>query len=145
MERTTPFVIKNLVHSVPMFQRFLDRGENFVFCPAGACWIELENRKLEHNKTKLVSIIASAKKKVKDHFKRHELIEKHKDRNILVLCKRLEQIQLLLKILKDKGENVDYMDGEKLTFDNSLKLLFFAIVESTFLGLRPFVIELTIF
>lgn len=59
-------------------KHLLDKGENYVFCPAGACWIELENRKIEHNKSKLVSIIASGKRKVTDHFKRHELINKHK-------------------------------------------------------------------
>lgn len=57
----------------------LDKGENYVFCPTGGCWIEPENRKIEHNKTKLVSIIVSRKKVVPDHVRRHELIEKHKN------------------------------------------------------------------
>jgi superfamily II DNA or RNA helicase len=48
---------------------------------------------------------------------------KHRDRNILILCKRLEQIRWLYEHLKEKGDSVDYVDGEKLTFDRSVRVL----------------------
>lgn len=54
----------------------LDRGENFIFYPFGGCWVEESNRKITHNKTKLVSIIASNKTSLPGHKKRHELINK---------------------------------------------------------------------
>lgn len=57
----------------------LDKGENYVYYPFGGCWIEVDNRKVDHKKTKLVSIITSGKRNVPDHFKRHEIITKHKD------------------------------------------------------------------
>lgn len=59
-------------------KKLLDRGENFIFFPFGGCWIEEENRKF-HPKTKIVSIVASGKRNVPDHLKRHTLIERHKD------------------------------------------------------------------
>ena len=52
-----------------------------------------------------------------------ELVKKHSDRNILVLCKRLDQIQVILEKLRKNGEKVDYMDGEKLSFDKSVRVL----------------------
>jgi len=60
-------------------KKLLDKGENFIYYPFGGCWIEVENRKVDHKKTKLVSIIASGKRNVPDHFKRHEIIAKHGD------------------------------------------------------------------
>jgi len=58
-------------------KQLLDKGENFIYYPFGGCWIELENRKVDHQKTKLVSIITSGKRNVPDHYKRHEIIQKH--------------------------------------------------------------------
>ena len=58
-------------------KKLLDKGENFIYYPFGGCWIEEENRKVEHDKNKLVSIIASGKKNVVDHYKRHEIIARH--------------------------------------------------------------------
>ncbi len=57
-------------------KKLLDKGENFVFFPFGGCWVEESNRKITHNKTKLVSIIASNKAHLPGHKKRHELISK---------------------------------------------------------------------
>ena len=56
-------------------KKLLDKGENFIYYPFGGCWVELENRKF-HDKTKIVSIIASGKRNVPDHLKRHELIQR---------------------------------------------------------------------
>jgi len=68
----------HLYDYVLTFEKFLlDRGENFIYYPYGGCWIEHENRTINHDKTNLVSIIASGKRKVADHFKRHEIIAKH--------------------------------------------------------------------
>ena len=53
----------------------LDKGDNFIYYPFGGCWIEPENRKF-HDKTKIISIIASGKRNVPDHLKRHELIQR---------------------------------------------------------------------
>jgi superfamily II DNA or RNA helicase len=50
------------------------------------------------------------------------VVNQFKDRNILILCKRLEQIQYLYSKLKDI-DSVDYVDGEKLTFDKSVRIL----------------------
>lgn len=58
-------------------KKLLDKGENFIYYPFGGCWIEEENRKVDHHKSKLVSIIASGKKNVVDHYKRHEIIARH--------------------------------------------------------------------
>jgi len=57
----------------------LSLGQNFVFYPHCGCWIEEENRRTDHEKTKVVSIITSNKRNVPGHLLRHELITKHKD------------------------------------------------------------------
>jgi len=58
----------------------LDRGENFIFAPGCGCWIEVNSRKVDYKKTKLVSIITSEKNKEgTDHYKRHEIIKKYSD------------------------------------------------------------------
>jgi hypothetical protein len=62
----------------------LARGENFVFYPHCGCWIEEENRKVEHDKTRLVSMITSHKRNVPSHLLRHELIQRFGD-NIEVM------------------------------------------------------------
>jgi len=68
----------HLYDYVLTFEKFLlDRGENFIFYPFGGCWIESENRTINHEKSNLVSIIASGKRKVSDHLKRHAIIEKY--------------------------------------------------------------------
>jgi hypothetical protein len=58
----------------------LDIGEKFMFYPSRGCWIEVDFRKVEHKKTKLVSIITSGKNREGTaHYKRHEIIEKYGD------------------------------------------------------------------
>jgi hypothetical protein len=72
---------------------------NSIFHPFGGCWVESENRK-KHDKTKLISIVASAKKQVPDHFKRHEIISKHQ--NIIdVYGRGYTQIESITTGLKD--------------------------------------------
>jgi len=60
-------------------KKLLERGENFIFIPHGGGWILHDNRKL-NVKTKNVSIVVSGKKNVPDHYKRHELISRFKDK-----------------------------------------------------------------
>jgi len=60
-------------------KKLLDAGDKFIYYPFGGCWIEVENRRTNHDKNKLVSIIASGKKNVVDHHKRHEIISRHSD------------------------------------------------------------------
>ena len=45
----------------------LDAGDKFIYYPFGGCWIEVENRRTNHDKSKLVSMITSGKKNVADH------------------------------------------------------------------------------
>ena len=59
----------------------LDIGEKFLFYPLCGNWIEQTSRKIEHEKTKLVSIITSDKNRDgTDHWKRHEIIKKYGDK-----------------------------------------------------------------
>lgn len=57
----------------------LDLGQNFKFIPFGGCWIEDSDKKI-HDKSKLVSIIASHKKQLAGHKLRHHIISNNKDR-----------------------------------------------------------------
>ena len=50
----------------------LDLGKNFRFIPSGGCWIESDKQQI-HNKTKLVSIIASFKSKT--HYRNLTIAE----------------------------------------------------------------------
>ena len=54
----------------------LDLGKNFRFIPSGGCWIESDKQQI-HNKTKLVSIIASFKKQLEGHKLRHDVISNY--------------------------------------------------------------------
>tara|TARA_R100001377_G_C3184291_1_gene107910 strand:+ start:85 stop:933 length:849 start_codon:yes stop_codon:yes gene_type:complete len=60
-------------------KQLLYLGDKYIFYPHCGNWIEHENRKTTHAKTKLVSMITSAKRNVADHNKRHELIKRHSD------------------------------------------------------------------
>ncbi len=53
---------KVLTHS----KELLDRGENFIFCPTGGCWIKPNDQKI-YDKSKLISIIASSKRMTHGH------------------------------------------------------------------------------
>lgn len=56
-----------------------------------------------------------------------DIIEKHKDRHFLVLCKRIEHAQYLLDKLKEMGERVDSMIGSGNTFDKNARVLIVTI------------------
>ena len=101
-------------------KKLLDRGENFIYYPFGGCWIDKKDRTIEHEKTKLVSIVASAKKNVPDHLKRHEIISKHKD-IIDVMGRGYKPLDKIVDGLKDymfnfsmENQTRDYHFSEKI-------------------------------
>jgi len=55
----------------------LDLGQNFRFLPSGGCWIKDSDQKV-HNKSKLVSIIASFKRQLPGHKLRHDVISRYR-------------------------------------------------------------------
>jgi|TARA_R110000782_G_scaffold37676_2_gene88987 hypothetical protein len=98
----------------------LDKGENFVFFPFGGCWIESENRRVDHTKTELVSIIASGKRNVPAHLLRHQIVERHSD-IIDVMGRGYKTIEPISVGLKDymfhiamENQNRDYHFSEKI-------------------------------
>lgn len=98
----------------------LNLGGNFIYYPHCGNWIEEENRKPNHIKTKLVSIITSAKRNVSDHLKRHELISRHSDK-IDVMGRGYTPIEPISKGLKDymfhiamENQVKDYYFTEKI-------------------------------
>lgn len=52
-----------------------------------------------------------------------KIIREFKDRNFLVLCKRVEQATYLYSKLKDEGEHVDNLIGSKQEFDTNCRVL----------------------
>lgn len=99
-------------------KEFLDRNENFIFCPVGGCWINPSDQKI-YKKSKNISIIASNKKMTYGHRLRHEIINKFK--NIDVFGRAYNPIQSKLVGLKDyrysivvENTKVDYYFTEKL-------------------------------
>jgi len=48
---------------------------------------------------------------------------RHADRNILVLCKRIQQIDTLLQGLRDKGQSVTCMKDNDVSFDKEARIL----------------------
>jgi superfamily II DNA or RNA helicase len=52
-----------------------------------------------------------------------KIIQEFKDRNFLVLCKRVEQSTYLFKKLKDLGEYTDNLIGTKQDFDRNCRIL----------------------
>jgi superfamily II DNA or RNA helicase len=52
-----------------------------------------------------------------------KIIREFKDRNFLVLCKRVEQATYLYNKLKELGEHVDNLIGSKQEFDTSCRVL----------------------
>jgi hypothetical protein len=57
----------------------LEKCENAVLFPFGDCWVPLEDQKI-YDKTKLLSIIASAKRNLLGHQLRHTVIEEIGDK-----------------------------------------------------------------
>lgn len=74
---------------------------NSIYYPFGGCWIHEEDRKV-HQKTKLISIIASDKKQTEGHKLRHEIIEKYASiYGIDVFGRGYKPIDNKLEALKD--------------------------------------------
>jgi len=99
-------------------KKLLDRGENFIFNPTGGCWIKPEDQKI-YDKTKLVSIISSAKKQTFGHNLRHQVIYNMKELDIY--GRGYNPIEYKLEALKDYMFSVtienckeDYYFTEKL-------------------------------
>ena len=62
-------------------KELLDMGEKFIFYAQASSWVEVNSRKVDHKKTKLVSIIVSDKNKEgTDHWKRHEIVKRYGDK-----------------------------------------------------------------
>ena len=101
-------------------KKLLDKGENFIYYPFGGCWIEPENRKF-HNKTKIVSIIASGKRNVPDHLKRHELIQRWGD-VIDVMGRGYNPIDSITDGLKDYAFHIA-MENQRRDLHFSEKLI----------------------
>ena len=100
-------------------KELLDKGENYMFCPTGGCWIKPEDQKI-YEKKKLVSIIASAKRMTQGHMLRHQSIQMFKGK-IDVYGRGYNPIEYKLDGLKDYAfsltiENTqkDYYFTEKL-------------------------------
>lgn len=100
-------------------KNLLDRGENFIFCPTGGCWIKPEDQKI-YNKSKLLSIIASPKRITHGQRLRHQIIDKYKNK-IDLYGRGYNPIDYKLEALKDymfsitiENTNKDYYFTEKL-------------------------------
>tara|TARA_R110001592_G_scaffold244259_1_gene505647 strand:- start:921 stop:1766 length:846 start_codon:yes stop_codon:yes gene_type:complete len=101
-------------------KQLIEQGKNFIYYALGGCWIEVENRRTDHIKSKLVSMITSGKKNVSDHFKRHEIIAQHRD-VIDVMGRGYKTIEPISKGLKDymfhiamENQTEDYYFSEKI-------------------------------
>ncbi len=101
-------------------KKLLDAGDKFIYYPFGGCWIEVEDRKVDHEKTKLVSMITSHKRNVEDHHKRHALITRYND-VIDVMGRGYKEIEPISVGLIDymfhiamENESRDYHFSEKL-------------------------------
>lgn len=51
------------------------------------------------------------------------IVQKYKERNFLILCKRIKQGKTLLEKLKQKGESVTSLLGKQQQFDSSCRIL----------------------
>ena len=101
-------------------KKLLDAGDKFIYYPFGGCWIETENRRTNHDKSKLVSMITSGKKNVADHYKRHEIINRYGNK-IDVMGRGYKPIEPISVGLIDymfhiamENESRDYHFSEKL-------------------------------
>lgn len=98
----------------------LKLGSPFQFYPFGGCWIKPEDWCV-YNKTRTVSIIASAKKFTEGHQLRHEIIEKSGRNDLALFGHGYRSIPYKLEALKDfrfsfviENSRVDYYFTEKL-------------------------------
>lgn len=100
-------------------KNLLDRGENFIFSPTGGCWIKPEDQKI-YDKSKLISIIVSAKQMTRGQKLRHLIIGKYKNK-IDIFGRGYNPVDYKLDALKDymfsvtiENTNKDYYFSEKL-------------------------------
>ena len=98
----------------------LKLGSPFQFYPFGGCWIKPEDWCV-YNKTRTVSIIASAKKDTEGHQLRHEIIEKSGLDDLALFGRGYHAIPYKLEALKDfrfsfviENSRIDYYFTEKL-------------------------------
>jgi hypothetical protein len=101
-------------------KNLLSISKKFVFVPVGGHWIYEPDCKI-HNKTKMLSIIASSKNQSVGHKLRHEVISKHKNKIDGLFGNGYQFIQNKIEGLKDYRfhiviENIqnDYYFSEKL-------------------------------
>lgn len=106
---------KVLTHS----RELLEKGDNYIFCPTGGCWIKPEDQKV-YEKNKLVSTISSAKRMTHGHMLRHQSIQNFRNK-MDVYGRGYNEIPYKLDGLKDYAfsltiENTkkDYYFTEKL-------------------------------
>jgi superfamily II DNA or RNA helicase len=71
-------------------------------------WNNILNKQSQHKERNLLII---------------DIIKMYKDRTFLVLCKRIEQAQLLYDLLLDNNESVDHLIGTKQEFDKNVRVL----------------------
>lgn len=92
--------------------------DKFKYYPFGGCWIQPENRKI-HNKSKLISIIASSKNITYGHKLRHKVIEKIKSLDVFgngynyITQKELALKDYMFSIIIENDKNDGYFT-EKL-------------------------------
>jgi hypothetical protein len=103
-------------------EKLLKLSDKFIFYPFGGCWINKKDQEL-HNKTKLLSIIASTKRQTIGHNLRHEVIDNLKKLNIPIDLYGFgyNQIENKVDALKDyhysiviENSKTDYYFTEKL-------------------------------
>ncbi len=103
-------------------EKLLKLSDKFIFYPFGGCWINKKDQEL-HNKTKLLSIIASTKRQTIGHNLRHEVIDNLKKLNIPIDLYGFgyNQIENKVEALKDyhfsiviENSKTDYYFTEKL-------------------------------
>jgi len=106
-------------HVLTHNKELLDKGENFIFCPTGGCWITPEDQKI-YEKNKLLSIIASSKRITHGHLLRHKSISMYSNK-LDVYGRGYNPVDYKLEALKDYAfsltiENTkqDYYFTEKL-------------------------------
>jgi hypothetical protein len=104
-----------LTHS----RKLLEKGENYIFCPTGGCWIKPEDQKI-YDKSKLVSIIASSKRITNGHMLRHNSIQIFRNK-MDVYGRGYNPVDYKLDALKDyafsltiENTNKDFYFTEKL-------------------------------
>jgi hypothetical protein len=103
-------------------EKLLKLSDKCIFYPFGGCWVNKKDQEL-HNKTKLLSIIASTKRQTIGHNLRHEVIDNLKKLNVPIDLYGFghNQIENKVEALKDyhysiviENSKTDYYFTEKL-------------------------------